>query len=223
MDTHQGTTLSPSAARELPAELGLTMTRILKNPLAALRASMESLARDLPADDPRSQHVHAALDEVMRLSRGVQDLVDYAAPRELNPLNCTADELLFSTLRMLPAGPRARVRLARPASALSLRVDGPQLCMALRHLADYCLASTCGELLFGARAEHDALLFTLVGEALERDASPSVQLDLGLHLAGRDIPRMGGTLTLQRTARGATCIQIAFPQFQRTTPAQRNG
>lgn len=223
METKQGTTLSKSAPRELPAELGLTMTRILKNPLAALRASMESLARDLPADDPCSQHVQAALAEVLRLSRGVQDLVDYAAPREINALNCTADELLFSTLRMLPEEPRSRLRVARPASSLSLWVDGPQLCMAMRHLADYCLASSCGEVLFGARAEHDALLFTLVGEALEQDTSPSVQLDLGLHLAGRDIPRMGGTLTLQRTARGATCIQIAFPQFQRTNSTQRRG
>lgn len=223
MEPTQVTTIPQNLPRELPAELGLTMTRILKNPLAALRASMESLARDLPADDPRSQHVNAALDEVLRLSRGVQDLVDYAAPRELRPLVCTADELLFSTLRMLPQEMRARVRLARPASALDLRVDGPQLCMALRHLADYCLASSCGEVLLGARAEHGALLFTLVGEALEQVSNHSVQLDLGLHLAGRDIPRMGGTLTLQRTARGATCVQIAFPLHQRTPAAERRG
>jgi hypothetical protein len=66
MEPLQATNIPTSALRELPvpAELGLTMTRILKNPLAALRASMESLARELPADDPRGQHVHAALDEV---------------------------------------------------------------------------------------------------------------------------------------------------------------
>ena len=49
------------AERAAP-ELGLTITQILKNPLAALRASMESLARDLPEDDPRSERLQAALE-----------------------------------------------------------------------------------------------------------------------------------------------------------------
>ena len=225
MQPIQATTSHSNAQAELPvpAELGLTMTRILKNPLAALRASMESLARELPADDPRGQHVHAALEEVLRLSRGVQDLVDYAAPRDMRPLGCTADELLFSTLRMLPEQARSRMRLARPTCVLPLRVDGPQLCMALRHLADYTLASTCGEVLFGARQELGSLLFTLVGEASPKTAENSVQLDLGLHLAGRDIPRMGGSLTLQRSSRGATCIQVAFPGSNAAPSAQTRG
>ncbi|MBK8180372.1 MAG: hypothetical protein IPK67_16065 [Planctomycetes bacterium] len=192
-------------------ELGLTMTQILKNPLAALRASMESLAKDLPADDPRSEHVRSALGEVLRLSRGVQDLVDYAAPRDIKPLVCSSDELLFSTLRMLPDPLRNRVRLARPTEAQNLRVDGPQLCIALRHLAEYALATTRGEVLLGAREELGAVLFTLTGEASPEAAAGSLHIDLSLHLAGRDIPRMGGTLTLQRSARGATCIQVAFP------------
>lgn len=191
-------------------DLGLTMTRILKNPLAALRASMENLAHELPESDPCSGHVHAALAEVMRLSRGVQDLVEFAAPRELEPLICTSDELLFSTLRMLPSNLRSRVRLARPSNLQTLRIDGPQLCLALRHLAEYTLATTCGEVLFGAREENGAVLFTLVGEVSQASSYESVQLDLGLHLAGRDIPRMGGALTLQRSARGATCIQVSF-------------
>jgi hypothetical protein len=99
--------------------------------------------------------------------------------------------------------------------AQKLLVDGPQLCQALRHLADYALATTAGELLFGARHEDDAVLFTLVGEDSNTATSESIQLDLGLHLAGRDIPRMGGTLTLQRTARGATCIQVSFQRTWR--------
>ncbi len=208
----QRTTATQQAELPSPPELGLTITRILKNPLAALRASMEDLARDLPASDPHSAHVNAALEEVLRLSRGVQDLVDFAAPREIKPLSCTTDELLFSTLRMLPEAARSRVRLARSNVAQNLSIDGPQLCQALRHLADYTLATTAGEVLFGTRNESDALFFTLVGEASNTTASESIQLDLGLHLAGRDIPRMGGTLTLQRSARGATCIQVSFPR-----------
>lgn len=214
MQSIQNTKLQPETV--CSPELGLTMTRILKNPLAALRASMESLARELPANDPRAQHVRAALEEVLRLSRGVQDLVDYAAPRELKPLHCSSEELLLSTQAMLPASARSRLRLARPSSARHLRVDGPQLCLALRHLAEYALATTSGEVLFGAREESGTILFTLVGEASPALRVGSVQLDLGLHLAGRDIPRMGGTLTLQRSARGATCIQVAFPNPSRS-------
>ncbi len=205
-DKHSATQAEPIES----ANLGLTMTRILKNPLAALRASMESLARELPDNDPRSEHVHAALEEVLRISRGVQDLVEFAAPRAIEPLACTSDELLFSTLRMLPQASRSRVRLARPAHATTIQIDGPQLCLALRHLAEYTLATSLGEVLFGAREENGAVLFTLVGEACPTGMHESVQIDLGLHLAGRDIPRMGGSLTLQRSARGATCIQVSF-------------
>jgi hypothetical protein len=208
----QTTKTTPQAETFGPAELGLTMTQILKNPLAALRASMESLAKDLPTGDPRAEHVHAALEEVLRLSRGVQDLVDYAAPHEIKPLACSSDELLFSTLRMLPHALRSRVRVARSATGQNLRVDGPQLCIALRHLAEYALATTCGEVLFGAREENDTVLFTLVGDASPAAATGSLQIDLSLHLAGRDIPRMGGALSLQRSARGATCIQVVFPK-----------
>jgi hypothetical protein len=121
---------------------------------------------------------------------------------------------------MLPEASRKRVRLARPSSVIGLRVDGPQLCMALRHLADYALAFTSGEVLFGARLELDALLFTLVGEAIEHCSGNPVQLDLGLHLAGRDLPRMGATLTLQRSARGATCIQVAFPRHPQSSATE---
>lgn len=202
-------------------ELGLTMTRILKNPLAALRASMESLARDLPSDDPHGEQVRAALDEVLRLSRGVQDLADYAAPRELRALTCTAEELLFSTLRLVPEALRGRLRVARPDSSITIDVDGPTLCLALRHLAEYTLANSGGDVLFGAREEDGSVLFTLVGEADAARDRDSVQLDLGLHLAGRDIPRMGGTLTLQRSPRRATCIQVALPAASRK--ANRKG
>lgn len=208
---HSHTSTEP-AERFGQAELGLTMTQILKHPLAALRASMENLARELDPSDPRSEHVQAALAEVLRMSRGVQDLVDYAAPRDIKPLACSSDELLFSALRMLPAALRERVRVARPGGVEMLKVDGPQLCIALRHLAEYALATTRGEVLFGAREELGVVLFTLTGEASPAAPRTSLQVDLSLHLAGRDIPRMGGTLTLQRTARGATCIQVAFPK-----------
>jgi K+-sensing histidine kinase KdpD len=196
-------------------ELGLTMTRILKNPLAALRASMESLARELPASDPRSEHVRAALDEVVRISRGVQDLVDFTAPREIKPLSCTAEELLYSTVHMLPEPLRRRVRVARAEGMRELSVDGPQLCQAMRHLVEYALATAADEVLFGVREEADAIIFTLVSESTDATKRESTQLDLWLHLAGRDIPRMGGSLKLQHSARGATCIQIVFEGAQR--------
>ncbi|HUR28973.1 MAG TPA: hypothetical protein VM509_12360 [Planctomycetota bacterium] len=198
-----------STLQTTPA-LALTMTRILKNPLAALRASMESLARELPASDPRSEHVRSALDEVLRLSRGVQDLVDFTAPRDVEPLDCTTEELLYSTVRMLPESLCRRVRIARADGARALFVDGPQLCQAMRHLVEYTLATAADEVLFGVREEADAILFTLVSESTDATARQSTQLDLGLHLAGRDIPRMGGSLKLQHSARGATCIQVAF-------------
>jgi len=211
------TTDTPTNTRpaQTAPELALTMTRILKNPLAALRASMEGLQRDLPADDPRSAQVRSALDEVVRLSRGVQDIVDYAAPRELEPMSCTSEELLYSTVRMLPETVRSKVSLARSGGVQELFVDGPQLCQSLRHLVEHAAATTSNEVLFGARADGDAVLFTLVSETCGAAVQVSTQLDLGLQLAFRDIPRMGGSLTLQHSAQGATCIQVRFARQPR--------
>jgi hypothetical protein len=111
---------------------------------------------------------------------------------------------------MLPEALSRRVRIARATRARELFVDGPQLCQAMRHLIEYALATATDEVLFGVREEADAILFTLVCESSDSMPRQSTQLDLGLHLAGRDIPRMGGSLALEHSARGATCIQVTF-------------
>jgi len=202
-------------------ELGLTMTQILRNPLAALRASMESLAGDFRADDPRSKQLRGALDQVLKMSRDVDALVQLTAPRPLAPLVCSIDEVLYSALRALRFEQSARVKLANEAVGATIDADGPLLADCLRRLIDNALANLDEWLLLSARVEGREARFSIV-EGVDdgsyrghsfREMPPhrSAALELGLALARRDLARMGGSLQVTHTQLGNTCVTVRVP------------
>lgn len=201
--------------------LGHSLERMLGQPLAALRASIESLVSDLDAGDPHERTLHGALEQVTRMARDLQCLVDYAAPRPLLPLRCTFEEIARGVEQGLRPAQRNRLQLAHPGRGAALDVDGPLLASSLSSLAQGALESAPGNLLLQARRDGETVVFTFVqadaGDvyepetvALERpetDASLAVRLTV----ARRDIARMGGSLRVQHTARGLTCVSVSLP------------
>lgn len=194
---------NPSAnAAPLPApDLGLTMTQVLRNPLSALRASMETLASEFRADDPRSLKLSGALEQVLAMSRDVDALMALAAPRPLAPLTCSLDEILESALRRQGFEQRARVRLARPTSPASLRVDGPLLADCLARLLEHALASVSQSVLLSTQREGALTRFAIVADSASASAAweqlpqqRRAALELGLALARRDAQRMQAEL-----------------------------
>jgi signal transduction histidine kinase len=209
MPTAQRETFS---AAESDDALARALLEGLDLPLAALRAVLESLARDL-GEDPRAASVAGALAEVTRAGRTVQDLVDFAAPPELMPLQCTIEEIISGARQRLPRGARERVLVARGDRGYKLFVDGPLLARTLHRLLEAAVDSGSGHVLVSVRRENGATLFTTVshesGGELDADlagdsrpARTARARDLGLALARRDIARMGGELCLTRTPRG---------------------
>lgn len=201
--------------------LGHSMERMLGQPLAALRASIESLASELGDGDPRSRRLAGALDQVTRMARDLQCLVDYAAPRALQPLRCTFEEIARGVVAALGPDHRGRLQLAHPGGGAAFEIDGPLLATSLASLAQGALESAPGNVLLQVRREGSATIFTFVqadagdvyepqSVGLERpdtDASLAVRLTV----ARRDIARMGGSLRVQHTARGLTCVSVALP------------
>jgi K+-sensing histidine kinase KdpD len=202
-------------------DLGLAMSRILRNPLAGLRASMETLAGELDEAQAAADSqftLKAALDQVTRLSRDVEALVDYAAPRPIAPLRCTLEEILQAALATLPGELRARVRVARSEASHPLHVDGPVLATCLGHLLESALEYSAGDewVLFQAREENGATVFAIVdggnasllhpGEL--HDSTRRAHLGLGVSLAVRDIDRMGAGLELETTERGCSRVVV---------------
>jgi K+-sensing histidine kinase KdpD len=201
--------------------LGHSLERMLGQPLAALRASIETLVSDLEEGDPHGRTLAGALEQVTRMARDLQSLVDYAAPRPLLPLRCTFEEIALCVLQGLAPAQRARLQLAHPGRGAALEVDGPLLATSLASLAQGALESAPGNLLLQARRDGETVVFTFVQadagdvyeplavelERPETDAALAVRLTV----ARRDIARMGGSLRVQHTARGLTCVSVALP------------
>jgi signal transduction histidine kinase len=217
--------VQPSAA----PELGLTMTQILRNPLVALRASMETLAGEFRADDPRGATLQGALAQVLSLSRDLDALVNYAAPRPLQPLHCKVEEILRAALRGLRFDQTARVKLAHASPDAGLYVDGPLLADCLALLIRNTLTDPQELILLSASHDEHTTTFSLIEGVHDAkfdydgcgtlQATQDAALDLGLRLARRDVERMHGTLEVEHTALGNTRLVVRMPNGQE--PSQR--
>jgi hypothetical protein len=211
-------------------DLGLTMTQILRNPLSALRASMETLAGEFRADDPRSQKLSGALEQVLAMSHDVEALLQLTAPRPLAPLTCSVDEILHSALRRQGFENRARVRIASPVSPETLCVDGPLLADCLARMLEYVLACGADTVLLSARHDGDVTRFGVVTSGSDVSNTPlhereiplqrCAALELGLALARRDAVRMNATLESTTTSLGNTSLSIAIGASTETASAR---
>lgn len=210
-----------AARPERTSELGLALTRILRDPIAGLRASMQSVAHEARHNDgvTVADNLDAILDQVARLARDVESLAEFATPRPLRPLRCSLDEVLHAATRNLPSEHVARLKVARPAASFTLTVDGPLLASSLNHLIEGALDTEADWLLLQVRREPGRTHFALVeGSAgpsfqpvSEQDSAADAHLGLGLRLAHRDICRMGGELHVEHTERGYTRILVTVP------------
>jgi K+-sensing histidine kinase KdpD len=181
-------------------------------PLAALRASMESLARGLDAADPRATLLSSALGEVVRMGRNVQALLDIAIPPPLRPLHCTLDEIAHAALQSIGSEQRSRVLLAVESGGARLFVDGPCLSSTLSHLIEAGLCETSHPVLVSARSSGARCMFSVVSVA--RTGSQTATRSkprLGLELAHRQIQRMGGDLSLHRTQHDQVMWLVHLP------------
>jgi len=203
------------------SELGLALTRILRDPIAGLRASMQAVVSEARRNNPDSLsgNLDGILDQVARLARDVESLAQFATPLPLRPLRCTLKEVLHAATRNLPADQLDRLKIAQPAQPFALVVDGPQLASSLHHLLESALETEADWLLLQVRRDNARTHFALVEgaaapsfEPLDEEGSQrEAHLGLGLRLAHRDICRMGGEFHVEHTERGFTRIVLSVP------------
>jgi two-component system sensor histidine kinase HydH len=198
-----------------------TIRRDIAAPLAVLRASMEALSDELGAEDPRGTVLDGAVEQIVRLGRSVQALVDYAVPPQLNPLDCTLEELVRSAVAQLPTELARSLYLVFEQSSASTKVDGPLLSRCLTHL----VCATVGprdEAVLHASADESSLHISLLIEpnsahrATQRETTQPAQEqadDLVLALAEREIERMGGTLESTLLPTHSTRLLMRLPRI----------
>ena len=215
------------ASRQAPEtasnpSLGQALLQGLNVPLAALRAAMELLARDLVDDDPRTGTVVGALEEVHRMGCTVQELVEYSTTPRPMPLKCTVEEIVYSARQRLPLEQRERIAITRAEHGASLTVDGPLLAKCLSRLVENALEAGSGEVLLSVRRDETETVFATLNRDVEveidwdwavsafRTNKPD-HLGLGLTLVRRDVELMGGELELSRTPQGETSALVRVP------------
>jgi two-component system sensor histidine kinase HydH len=197
-----------------------TIRRDIDAPLAVLRASMEALSVELGAEDPRGTILDGAVEQIVRLGRSVQALVDYAVPPALHPLDCTLEELVRSCVAQLPEDLARSLYLVFEQRSASATVDGPLLSRCLTHL----VCATVGprdEAVLHASAREDSLEISLLIEpntahrATPRETGqPALAQadDLVIALAQREIERMGGALESTLLPSGSTRFVMRLPR-----------
>jgi len=204
------------------AFLSRALAQGLDTPLAALRASLETLGHELRAGvkDIQPLRIEGVLGEFERLGRNVRELLDYATPPAPRPLPCTVEEILRAACTPLAADQRERVLVACVEPRAELVVDGPLLANALGRLLENALEAGSGEVLLVARREPSGTSFTVVdgaagglladGQTVPFFTNKPNHLGLGLALTRRDVALLGGRLEFLRTPGGETCVRISL-------------
>jgi signal transduction histidine kinase len=209
----QNTPRRPSPPTEdLTGELASSVSASLRTPIAALRASLETLARDLGGDDARARSLGYALEEVVRIGRQVQTLVDFALPAPLHALRCRADELARAAISFLTPAARPRVVLACENACASIEVDGTHFSRALALLLEDALEGADQPVLLVARCEEREASFTILHDkGTAANAERSAGSALGVMLARRDLERLGARANIDPNPSGPACTLVRCP------------
>jgi C4-dicarboxylate-specific signal transduction histidine kinase len=205
------------------AVLARALVQGLNTPLAALRATMESLSQELLHErgSVAPLRIDGVLREVDLLGKNVRDLCDFAAAPVPSPLRCSLEEIVEAARAPLTTEQRVRTIAARCEPGAALVVDGPLLSGCLRRLIENALEATASLALVVARLEEGRATFAVVDDApsaFGRDWRPSPfhttkpnRLGLGLALTQRDVALLNGRLEFLSTTGGATCVRITVP------------
>jgi len=203
-----------------PIDMRATIRRDVATPLAVLRASMESLAKDFENQDPRETVLNGAVDQIVRLGRSIQALVDYAVPLPLHNLTCTLEELTRCSHGLLDAPVAAVIRVACEDGQAQTRVDGPLFTRSLAQLLSVAV-DVGDEAVLHASAQAEWLKITLLVQprgnldTFEDEAKRTLAPDdehLILALVEREITRMGGSLETTLLPSASTRIVVRLPR-----------
>lgn len=205
-----------ASSRDAAPELGPALERGLGQPISALRACMESLAREFDGHDPRSAALGEALSEVTRLGHNVGDLLDFAYPPQPRPLECTIEEILYSARFQLPHTLWGHLLIARDASPQLPRIfiDGPVLAQSIARLVKATVADAVpgSGLMLRAQIEAGRVHFTITVQGANdphrRQADPT---GLCHSIAQRDLGVIGCALDERTTQGGAATFRIQLP------------
>ena len=160
---------------DLASALLASLSHDLRTPLTAIRVAVENLREELPPDERREQS-RAAISELSRLTRLVQDILDMAridaAAIRVDRNWVTADEVVDAAIAYVRPTIEGRPLRVDATGDLEVEIDPRLASGALSHIlenaAQYSPAGR--EIAVDARVDHDGLHISVTDQGPGLDA-----------------------------------------------------
>jgi two-component system, NtrC family, sensor histidine kinase PilS len=201
----------------------------IRNPLAAMRGSIQMLRADMAGDSSETQLMEIILRESDRLNRIISDFLSYARPRSIVQSKIDVGELLKQTFTLLrhsaEISEKHVIKEDVPLQPALLNADSEQLQQVFWNLARNALQAMPGGGTLRAKVEANSnsrlrITFSDTGRGMapeqvehlfEPFSSTTGGTGLGLSIVYQIIRDHGGTINVRsREGRGST-IAIELP------------
>jgi two-component system sensor histidine kinase PilS (NtrC family) len=201
----------------------------IRNPLAAMRGSIQMLRADMASDSSETQLMEIILRESDRLNRIISDFLSYARPRSIVQSKVNVGELLKQTFTLLrhssEIGDKHIIQEEVPAQPALLDADSEQLQQVFWNLSRNALQAmpNGGTLSAKVEANSDSRLritFSDTGRGMtpeqvehlfEPFSSTTGGTGLGLSIVYQIIRDHGGTINVRSREGRGTTIAIELP------------
>jgi two-component system sensor histidine kinase PilS (NtrC family) len=201
----------------------------IRNPLAAMRGSIQMLRADMPSDSSQTELMEIILRESDRLNRIISDFLSYARPRSIIQTSVNVGELLQQTFMLLRHS--AEINQAHlieeqvPGNPALVNADSEQLQQVFWNLSRNALqAMPTGGTLRAAVHENSnerlRITFSDTGRGMapeqvehlfEPFSSTTGGTGLGLSIVYQIIRDHGGTINVRSREGHGTTITIELP------------
>jgi two-component system sensor histidine kinase PilS (NtrC family) len=201
----------------------------IRNPLAAMRGSIQMLRSEMDADSSQTELMEIILRESDRLNRIITDFLNYARPRSLTQGRVDVGDLLhqtFSLMRHSPEiGPNQNIVEELPGEPLFAEADENQLKQVFWNLARNALQAMPEGGTLRATLEKNSdnrlrIAFADTGRGMSPDqvehlfepfSSTTGGTGLGLSIVYQIIRDHGGTINVRSLVGQGTTITVELP------------
>ena len=201
----------------------------IRNPLAAMRGSIQMLRSEMNSDPPQMELMEIILRESDRLNRIITDFLNYARPRSIVQSPVDVADLLHQTFALLRHSPEInqnqQILEELPRYPLVLDADAGQLKQVFWNLARNALTAMPDGGTLTARVEMNShnrvrIAFTDTGKGMtpeqvehlfEPFSSTTGGTGLGLSIVYQIVRDHGGTINVRSLEGQGTTITVELP------------
>ncbi len=221
-------------------ELAAGAAHEIRNPLTAIRSTIQYLSKDFNADTAKKEMMDELISEVERINKIVQGLLSFARPSELNTSEVNIEQLINQTLLLVTNTLRKQnveVEFEYFADNTTIQADTEQLKQvflniilnaveAMSENTSDCLRTLIISIEKGAtinaNSRHLIISFEDTGKGIEQKDIENVfnpffttkeeGTGLGLAICYGIVKRHDGEIEIKSMPGKGTCINIKLPQ-----------